>query len=71
MNAVLKKAASTATVALLGYEIGTNVHSHEPAPKQATSENHFEKEILYALVIVIAILIIFLIKYWLKKRQIV
>lgn len=67
MNQILKKAASTATVALLGYEIGTNVHHNEPEPKQQVSDNHIEKEVLYGLIIVIVILVVFLIKYWMKK----
>lgn len=72
MKKILSKIASAGTIALLGYEVGNNVHeshSHELKENISLHENH-DMLIIIILIIVCIIMIVFA-RIMIKKRRVI
>lgn len=74
---ILEKVAAAGTVALLGYEVGSNVNhndqhnSHQFENKAVIENNKSSEIVLYGIVISIILIVALMVKLFLKKRQIV
>lgn len=55
---ILEKLANAGTVALIGYEIGSNVHDSEEKKENITQEKNHSEVIIIGLIILIILIII-------------
>lgn len=73
---VIEKIAAAGTVALLGYEVGSNMkheqsnENHQTETKEVIVNNNSEI-VTYGIVILLVLILIIAAKLFMKKRQIV
>lgn len=74
---ILEKVAAAGTVALLGYEVGSNINhddqqsNHQLEHKTVNENNKSSEIVLCGIVIIIILIVAIMVKLFMKKRQIV